>query len=233
MIRLNKNLGEFYKSKVSLMNILCLKSAFSNSVLEEDIWTQEDQNGITAVIARNGGRLYIYSNGENISEIKQFINIIGFSEIFTEEDTAKRLGLSVIKEFNVLKKESTKTGEFDPYSLSLNSVYQGLKMGCDGDIALPPYADFAPDLSHRLRHGAAVAIAHQNSAATAFLCKRGGIISGISVSKDCRGQGLGSTTLNKLCSYIGGQVFVCANQQNKDFYIKNGFSVLEKAVIAR
>lgn len=232
MITLSNDFGRFYMPKITLMNILCLKSAFGGSALQEDMWVQND-DGISAVIARNGGRLYICSDGRNIEEIAEFINIIGYGEVFTEKDTAEVLGLTVTKEFNVLHKRCKKSADFAPLAVSLKSVYEGLNMGTDSDIALAPFPDFAPDLSHRLRHGGAATVADERGAAMAFLCPAGGIINGIAVDKAYRGQGIGSRLLFKICSYIEGDVFVCTSDENKEFYIKNGFSLIEKAVIAR
>ena len=106
-------------------------------------------------------------------------------------------------------------------------------MGFDSDIALIPFSDFAGDLSHRLRHGGAVAVTGEKGGAVAFLCNKGGIINGIAVDKAFRRQGIGSRLLFKVCSYIEGDVFVCASEQNTDFYLKNGFELTDTAVIAR
>ncbi len=233
MITLSSDFGRFYLPKITVMNILCLKKAFCGSALEEDIWVQKENDEISAVIARHSGRLYICSNGKNTQEIAEFINVIGYSEVFTEKETAERLGLKAIKEFNVLLKKSNKTADFNPLAVTLKSVYEGLNMGADCDISLAPFSDFAPDLSHRLRHGSAATVADKKCVALAFLCDMGGIINGISVDKAYRRQGIGSKILSQICSYIEGDVFVCANNINTEFYIKNGFTVTDKVVIAR
>lgn len=233
MITLSSDFGRFYLPKITVMNILCLKKAFCGSALEEDIWVQKDSDDISAIIARHGGRLYIYSDKSSADEVKEFTDIIGFAEIFTEKSTAEGLKLTPIKEFNVLLKRNKKSASFEFSELSLKSLYNGLSKGNDSDIALPPFEDFAPDTSHRLRHGGAVAAVSPFGAGLAYVSDNGGIINGIAIEKDCRRQGFGNKILRELCSYIDGDIFVCASNQNTDFYIKNGFEIIDKAVIAR
>lgn len=232
MITLNRDIDRYYLPKVSLMNIFCLKAAFDGSPLEADVWVQKEEDNISSVIARHGGRLYICSDGKNTAELAEFINIIGYGEIFTEKETAARLKLNTVREFGVLAKKCQKTAE-PHFDTGLKAIYDGLLKGCDSDIQLPPFEDFAPDLSHRLRHGAATCVADKTGAAVAFLCDKGGIINGIAVDGVCRRQGVGSRMLSMLCSCINGDTFVCANEENTEFYIKNGFKTTDTAVIAR
>ncbi len=232
MITLTKFLPYSLAKKVSAAYILSLKSAFGGTPLEEDFWVQTDEEGYCALIARCGGRLYLCSNGMHIEELKSFLKVIGCSEIFTEEDTARALGLNIVSRFNVLYRRAS----LEPSPLpapDTSRLYAALSLGSDGDIALPDYEDFAPDISHRLRHGAAAAIAEENGGGLAFLYEGGGIINGISVAPDHRGEGLGSDILNRLCGSILYEVYACAGDSAKDFYIKNCFAPKGTAVIAK
>ena len=105
-------------------------------------------------------------------------------------------------------------------------------MLCCINISLPSFEDFAADISHRLRHGGGAAILEDYGAALGFCCEGGGIINGISVKKQFRGQGLGHKLLDRLCSALGGDVYAATNG-GVDFYIKNGFTYLDDAVIVR
>lgn len=232
MISFTQNLESFFMPRVSVMNILCLNHAFKDSPLSADTWVQHTDNKISAVLSRFGNRLYLYSNQEGIDELKEFINFLNCSEVFCEEEVARKLNLKINKTFNVLHKYSSKLREFDYNSVSLKNLYQNLSFGADGDIVLPSFEDFAADVSHRLRHGGGVALTSKQGAALAFVCKNGGIINGISVYRSSRGKGIGSKLLNNLCEFINNNVFVCCSDENTEFYIKNGFALIDKAVIA-
>ena len=219
-------------SKVSFAATDCLVSAFGDSALCPEVWLQTENGRTTAVISRFGGRVNLTYLGGDKTEIKDFLNIIGYSEIFTEKGSAIALGFNDFSSFTVLKKATTKQKE--PAEIpSLKGLYNALSEGTDGDIALPSFEDFAADVSHRLRHGGGVAILEVFGAALCFFCENFGIINGIAVKKDCRGRGNGSKLLKNICGYLDGDVFVCAKTDTAEFYIKNGFEVCDTAVIIR
>ncbi len=233
MITLSSDFSDFYVRDAAFMHILCLKSAFSGSALEEDMWVQSAEGRSCSAIARCGGRLYIYSDGTNLLELATFIRTVGFCEIFTSRKSAENMGFKILKEFEVLlRKSETKIKDLS-FCFSLKNLYEGLKLGEDFDISLPSFEDFAPDISHRLRHGGAVALLKDFGAALAFSCPQGGIINGISVKKSLREKGFGSKLLNELTDALSGDIFVCADKAVSDFYIKNGFEPIGQAVIAR
>ncbi len=232
MISLLKNDALGYLPKISFMQTACLKEAFDGSALSPDIWVQGVSGRTSAVISRMGGRLNITADGADLDELKEFINVIGFSEIFTEKQTALDLGFRNFEDFTVFKKVSngtdTKTAE-----ISLSALYNALKEGADGDIFLPPFEVFAPDVSHRLRHGGATAAVENFGGALAFTSEFGGIISGIAVKKEARGKGKGKKLLNDICQSIGGDIFACTRGKTAEFYIKNGFEPCGSAVLIR
>ena len=219
-------------SSASFMQTACLISAFEGSPLAADIWVQRVCGRICAVISRQGGRLNITAENPDFAELKDFISIIGFTEIFCEKSVAEGLGFKGFSEFTVLKAAFSKSGK-PQKDISLSSLYSALKWGEDGDVELPPFEIFAPDTSHRLRHGGAAAVLEEYGAALGFKCSFGGIISGISVKKEHRGLGLGGKLLKELCGLIGGEIFVCTSKGGADFYIKNGFNKCDTAVILR
>ena len=214
------------------MHTACLVSAFEGSALAPDIWVQKQNNNITSVISKYGGRLYITANSADLEEIKEFINVMGFSEVFTEKETAESLGFNKFDEFAVLKKSVKGQADFCDIP-SLKKLYAALKEGEDGDIFLPEFEFFAADISHRLRHGGAVAVLKDFGAALAFKSDFGGIINGISVNKENRGQGFGGKLLKNIYEYLNGDIFVCTNEKTAEFYIKNGFEPYGLAVLIR
>lgn len=227
MIRLLEKEFLAYIPKISFMQTACLYYGFKDSKLAADIWVGEN-----LVVSQQGGRLNITAENCNYEELKEFISVVRFGEIFCEKQTALSLGFQNFDEFSVLKKPCRKTAESDTL-IPLCNLYSALKNGEDGDVSLPPFEVFAPDVSHRLRHGGAVALANDEGGALALTCPFGGIISGISVKKEARGMGVGSQLLTQLCSHIEGEVFACTSRENANFYIKNGFEPYGSAVIIR
>lgn len=221
-----------YIPKVSFMHTACLISAFGGSALATDMWVQRVCGRTSAVISKHGGRLYITAENADFKEIKEFIRVIGFSEIFCEKDTAVALGFENFEDFTVLKKRVKKQEDFSLIP-PLKSLYSALEEGADGDISLPDFESFSLDISHRLRHSGAVAIAEEFGAALAFKSEFGGIINGIAVNKENRKQGNGSRLLKKICGYLEGEVFALATEKATEFYIKNGFTKCDKAVLIR
>lgn len=233
MISLSKDFENFHHSDPAFMHILCLKAAFSGSVLEEDSWVQFEDSEISSVIARHGGRLYLSCRNIATEEIKSFTQLIGYGEVFCRKSTAEALGLSITDEFAVLSAKGLGKGFDTSPEIGLKALYDRLSLGKDGGISLPAFEDFAPDLSHRLRHGGAKVILSENGTALVFLCEKGGIINGISVKKELRRRGEGSKILELIKDAADGEIFVCCDKKIKDFYIKNGFTERETAVIAR
>lgn len=221
-----------FPNKISFLQTTSLLSAFFGSPLAPDVWVQRVNGRTTALISRQGGRLNITAEEADFEEIKEFIKVIGFSEIFCEKEVAVGLGFGGFEEFTVLKGKSEKELEFSEIP-PLYDLYTALKQGEDGQINLPDFEVFAPDLSHRLRHGYGVAILKNFGGAVAFLSEFGSVINGISVKKEERGRGLGSLLLCELLKYLQGDVLVCTDDKTARFYIKNGFEVCDTAVIIR
>ena len=72
-------------SSASFMQTACLISAFEGTPLAADVWVQRVCGRICAVISRQGGRLNITAENPDFAELRDFINVIGFAEIFCEK----------------------------------------------------------------------------------------------------------------------------------------------------
>ena len=210
----------------------CLVAAFGGSVLCPEVWVQTENGRTTAIISRFGGRVNLTYMGGDKAEIKDFLNVIGFSELFLEKSSALALGFDNFSSFTVLKKETVRQKEL-PAIPSLKELYSALLEGKDKDISLPSFEAFAADVSHRLRHGKGAALLEDFGAALCFCSDSFGIISGISVKKNLRGKGLGTKLLKDVCDCLNGDIFALTNENTAQFYIKNGFKVYDTAVLIR
>lgn len=232
MIRLTEALPPYFPDPV-FAHIACLYSAFSDSVLAPELWVQEEKGQTVGIIARQGGRCYLWSDGNCTDELVDFLEVIGRSEIFCSVDTAQRCGFEVLEPFFALHKKIGEKSGAPNTEVSLSALYKGFSEGSDGDIDLPDFEIFAPDVSHRLRHGGASVHLSDRGAGLVFLFDGGGIINGISVPIKNRKSGAGSEILADLCRTAGGDVFAFAKENSLKFYEKNGFSVVYTAVITR
>lgn len=233
MIELSDINSTLYNGEVISAYIQCLKTAFANSVLQPDFWQQTDKSGkICGIIARHGTRAYIADNGiANIDEVKEFISLIGFSEIFCTSKLAKKLGETEYADFCVMHRRQSGTALPFTNDIRLLSLYDKLFCEKSAKMPTPEFEAFATDVSHRLRHNAAVAVCEPNGAALAFKSEKCAIINGITVKAEYRKNGIGSSMLQKLCTMLQGDIFLCCTHDNITFYQNNGFSLCDTAVI--
>ncbi len=224
MIEKITHLPEIKDKKMSLAKIYCQYRAFKDSVLENSFYLQETEGNITALISTDGGSMNIYCNNPDYSELSQFISVLRPSVIFTEHENAEPLGLRCDRVRNMLYIKTEKTADFS-IDFTLRELYDTLDFGSDVDIHLPCFEVFAPDVSHRLRHGSAVAVVKNEGAALCFTYDGGAAMTGIALSPVSRGKGLGKTLLSELLSLTDGDFFVAANDINKQFYLRNGFEL--------
>lgn len=228
MIKHLNKLPEICDNKISLAKILSQYKAFGGTKISPDFWMQESDGIVTALLSLNGGEMTLYCKNGDLEEIWEFIRVIGPKRVFTEKENLIGCCNTAIKP--VFLKKLPLAQEVSATETSLKELYEKLLLGQDGDVALPSYEDFCGDISHRLRHGGAAAIVKDYGAALSFVFEGGGIISGISVDKSYRNKGMGSKLLKEICKTTGGNIFACTDKQNKDFYIKNGFSHIGDAV---
>ncbi len=228
MIKYVDALPEICDNKISLARILSQYKAFGNTKISPDFWIQETDGVITAVLSMYGSEMTLYCKGGNLEELWEFVKVIKPKTVFTEKENLIDNCGTTIKQ--VFLKKAPLNKAFSTPEVSLREIYDKLLLGDDGDVSLPCFEDFCLDISHRLRHGGAVAIAKDYGAALSFIYNGGGIISGISVDKSYRKNGFGSKLLGAICKKTGGDIFACTDEKNKEFYIKNGFSHIGNAV---
>ncbi len=224
MIKKVDSLPSLSVRTMSLAKIYAQEKAFGGSPLQNNFWVQKIGEKISAVISEDHGSMNIYCDGADFDELREFISVIRPSVIFTEYENADPLGMKCDRVRNMLTYKSEKTSD-DINEFTLRELYDRLDSGSDVDIHLPDFETFAPDVSHRLRHGGAVAVTEEYGAALAFLYSGGAVMSGIALSPEYRGKGLGKALLGSLLSHIQGDFFVAANDTNKNFYLRNGFEV--------
>lgn len=219
MISLIKNLPEINNnSSAELIKIKCLFDAYSDIAL---FWSQ---SGNDTLISMLDGNMVIYAKNPDLEELESFINVIGPKSVFTDFKTAKDLKLKVLETAAVLKRTCDLPPQDLPDNLKSDEIYGILNV--DG-LSLPPFDTFAVDFCHRKNIGKLKVFAKGKTfAAISIHSGNVCLINGISSKQ----KGQGSIALNGILSRnFGKTALVCAKENVKNFYIKNGFEEIYTA----
>ena len=199
-------------------NIKCLFEGLKHGAIAPDLWIKGEKD-IEALILGYGGTSYLAHFKGDTEEIEAFLKTLSFKRIISD----KPFSFTHIKEeSNVYKKVVENKALPFPEIPPLSVLYEKLGYGSGSDISLPSFADFAPDISHLLRHGFAFSVCEEYGAALVFTDKEIGILKGISVKSSLRCRGLGSILLSH-CLDLCPKGLFAATKLSGDFYLKNGF----------
>ncbi len=179
-----------------------------------------------AVIAKVGGYISLYENGGDVDELKDFLKFVGFSGIFTSVKTVEKLNLKINEKCLCFKisppYESSEKGEDGTPRKLMECLSEGLSIE-DSD-------GFVADVTFRTLHSCADYVLKDGGGALLFYTENQGLINGIATPKNKRGKGLGSQLVKMILNKAGQRtVYACAEEKNKDFYIKNGFTLIGEA----
>ncbi len=228
MIKLSQNLPEINRHDVVYVKLICLYAAYRDYEKIALFWVQTDEeNNVTALISLLDNNMIVCRDGGDAAELKSFISAISPANIFTDLDTAKVLGLSVVTECASLCKHPP----FDT-SRKIENTYEGLECVFDilsKHLSLGDKQGFIADMSHRIRRGTAGYVTSKYSAGIILYNESYATLAGIAVESDNRRSGLGTATLNRLLEIIRNRtVYICAEYKNVPFYESNGFVVESK-----
>lgn len=217
---------EFKKvDDVALVKIRCAYKAYKNYKKVAQFYSGLDANGkVYAIIAKVGGYITLYETGQNTQELKDFLEFIKCSGIFTSYETAKRLNLKIDEKCLSFKISP-------PYQKSLESSENGTQrklMEClNSGLCIEDTDGFIADVTFRTLHSCADYVIKDGGGALVFYSQNEGLLNGIATPKNVRRNGLGSCLLKMLLSKVGEkEVYACCSEHNKEFYIKNGFTLI-------
>lgn len=177
---------------------------------------RDDKDSITAVLSLIDGCATLYCRADaDTDELIGFARAIGAKTIYSELP----LPLTKAEHGVIMKKQSvgnkTKTEQID-----LKALYDILSDA----FVMPEFSAWYPDISHRIRHGCAVAVSDCCGGAVMLLSSIGDMICGIAVKDELRGNGNGSKLLNTIEHYAcKGDIFALAEEQVAGFYENNGY----------
>ena len=218
MIKLVSALPFLDFPRAECIRINCINELYKDEAL---FWIQDEDKLFISML---DGNMTVFNNGGNLEELREFINVISPSSLFSDSDTLKELSLGDIEETYVYSIEATENSSFksDPYKSQ--AVYEIFKKA---GLSVPPYDSFAVDFCLRLNRNKATCFYIENTAA-AFAVKSGNyaLINGIGSLE----KGNGTPCLKGILSLNGDKtVLAVCEEKIKPFYEKNGFKLEYKS----
>ena len=233
MVTLIKEIPSLDICSAAYIKVCCAAAAYSEFEKIALFWKQTDDSGnVTALIFLIDDSMTICNISGDIEELSAFIKCIGPSLIFTELTTAEALNLKIGTVCDTLYTDP-------PYDFTdaAENTYEGL------DVAYKTVTDrlyvgdetaFKADISHRIRHNCAAYVTTPLSAAFLLYCEQGAILSGIAVKEESARKGIGSATFKRVLMMARQRrVYVCAEEKNTPFYLKNGLKKIERCAYCK
>ena len=164
----------------------------------------------------------------NPAETKAFLDAIGVSEIFCAVRNSEILNFMAAETGEVLKKKSVGIGEMSGQSsVSIRDVYSLL----EENEMCGEFETFYLDLSHRLRHQAAIAVTEYSeneligTAVVSAITPAAAIISAVAVDEKFRRQGIGTGLMEKVENRLSDKMLYVFKEKGKNevFYKKLGY----------
>ncbi len=233
MITLIKEIPSLQIESVAYTKICCHAEAYIEYEKIALFWKQTDESeNITALISLVDSVMTIFNNRADIKELSEFLKCISPIGVFTDLKTAKLLNLKIETECESLIKKP-------PYSPdgAAENTCAGIDYAIDvvsSRLDIGNKKVFKADMLHRIRHNCATFVTTDFSAAFCIYSDNYSIVAGIAVKKDNDKSGIGSATLKRLLLSVRERpLLVCAEDKNVPFYLKNGFTIIERCAYAR
>ena len=223
MISLNYELPNSLPITPSAIRILSLYESYGCNYDFLRFYKQEINGDITAIISvmDNNATLCLI-NDHDTDEIIQFLSAIGAKTVFCE----KEIALEKVEQGDIMLFNNFEITNRSLNEVRLKNVYDVMSTY----FTMPDFNAWYPDISHRIRHGGAVAVEKEYGCAIALKSSIGALISGICVKENSRNKGHGSVILQGLINTCGSnKIFALVEKDGpKQFYKNNGFFEIGK-----
>ena len=223
MISLNYELPNSLPVTPSAIRIISLYESYGAKYDFLRFYKQEIDGDITAIISimDNNATLCLI-NDHDTDEIIQFLSAIGAKTVFCE----KEIALEKVEQGDIMLFNNFEITNRSLNEVRLKNVYD-IMSTC---FTMPHFNSWYPDISHRIRHGGAVAVEKEYGCAIALKSSIGALISGICVKENSRNKGHGSVILQGLINTCGSNKIFALVEKNgpKQFYKNNGFFEIGK-----
>ena len=185
-------------------------------------YAQRDGKGeITAIISCLDGNMTIsLTESADKNELIMFSNAVGFSSLLCDESLEMECGYEsgvVMKSFRKIELfcDFTETDEYP----DLLDLYNFIDYGAIS------FDSWYVDISFRIRHGAAKAVALKrgdeiiSSAILSSIYKNKAVLTGVRTRSEFRSNGYASALVSSVCCDFGGDVYLMREaDRNENFY---------------
>lgn len=218
MIALTEKLPALKSPDPVLFKLHALQDCYADIAL---FWAQEESGAVLGLL---DGNLLLFCPTAVDEELKNFVAFLSPQSIFSTEEVLRGLGLSCSQTVCVMAADGQAGAAESSDELSSDEIYQLLSVS---GLDLPEYPAFAVDLCRRVNHGKAVVFAkRERGAAVTLLHGDFAFLNGIASHE----KGFGSRALGAvLRQQYPKTVFCCCREEIKNFYEKNGFSLVGQA----
>lgn len=212
MISLVNEIPKINLPLAEVIKINCNYNSYKDIAM---FWVQDENKTIISML---DGNMTIYNHSSDIEELREFINVISPTSVFSDADTMNALFENNFHRVGVMKSDYEFECDITSDQLSSREVYDLLDV--DG-LDLPTYEYFAVDYCHRLNHGQLRYFAlRDRCAAIAFCDGQTVLVNGIASHQ----KGMGSKAIQGLLAQYNGFTAVAVSEKNiKPFYLKNNF----------
>lgn len=181
---------------------------------------------VFALISKIDGYVNLWAENEEREELLEFLHFLSPLGIFTSSVTAEFLNLKIKEECLVFKIEPPYEDVFNNENKQPRELLNILRHG----LSIPDGDGFVADVTFRTLHGCSYFVTENDGGGLLFTGDTDAIINGIAVAKENRSKGQGSRIIKLLLSRAQNKnVYACCTEKNKEFYLKNGFSLIGKA----
>lgn len=174
------------------------------------------------------GELSIAGRPEEPGEARDFLCMLGPGSVLCERGLAGELGLRVSLEGAVMARRLPKGRPAVYPTPGIREVWELLT-----DSGMPlEFEPFYLDMSHRLRHGAALALGEYREgrlagcAVVSAVTEDESVLSALAVREDLRGRGIGSGLMGMVRESLPGHTLYLLRRsgRNREFYERLGFA---------
>ncbi len=162
-------------------------------------------------------------------ETKEFLRAVGPQAVLCAVRNAEALSLPVSDSGDVLKKQLKpgKEALLDPYAVNIREIFGLLEEAG----MVEEFEPFYLDLSHKLRHEAALALTEYSGselsgcALVSSISKKAAVLSALAVAPEFRRRGIGTNLVRRVEACFPGKTLYVfrEKEKNREFYQKLGY----------
>nr|WP_319489362.1 GNAT family N-acetyltransferase [uncultured Caproiciproducens sp.] len=222
-----------FDSTVFGCRILSTASAYGLNEPFAQFWVQE---GTHTALCKLDDTVILDAGETDYNELRDFIRMTGANRLLCDSAAAQKIEFQIAASGQIMVYESTapvQTQSAFEINPSLRDMHALLSICATETFTPPEFEPFYMDMSHRIRHGTAMAVGMFQAdkqlvscAICSALTEEKAILSAVCVNPEYRRKGLGHETLSAMISQMPDKKFFVlrAQHENESFYRTFGFT---------